>query len=822
MTWHILIIFGGMAAIICGGLYWNRSLTLRVKQAADLVRQSYEAQYEQERHYRDMLESVHLIALTLDKNGAVVFVNDHFLEITGWRRDEVMGADWYATFLPPQIQKKYGNTFQDSFPNSQLVRHVTYPIVKKDGTELIISWNRSFLLHENKPDKMVSIGMDVTQQHQYQALIAESERKLREILENSRDAFFRREPGRPERNYISPAAFDIAGYDPEWISRQGVLAFIDRIHPEDMDLFTAQHNKLKAAGSKSSRHSDFDIRIRHKKGHWVWINFRLTGIYKPDGSLKAIVGTSRNITDLKAIQKKLNETEYKFKQLFESSPNGILMADGEGTLLEVNEAFQSIVEASSANDLLGRNIRDIMPQEWVPQTNALYHLLETGGMPNLSFEKEYYKMDGTRIPVEVHGWTIQNSESKKLGIGAFVRDITKDRDLAAAKSSLERQLQQMQKMEAIGTLSAGIAHDFNNILWGITGYTELSIDQLQADDRDEASSSMKHVLEAGVRAKELVKQILHFSRQSNGDVCVLDMATIVKEIVNLFKAMLPATMEVDLSIPEGLYRVQAEATGIHQVIMNLCTNAYQSMQGGHGRLSIQLSNIQTTKAINCQGAALAPGDYMEIRISDTGYGISPKKMDQIFDPYFTTKGKDEGTGLGLAVSLGIIRNHQGGIMVESTVGKGSTFRIFLPSHQEACKIPEEFSQAPLRGGNERILFVDDEPVFLDLTDQMLGSLGYQLSGFTDSVTAFRAFQERPHDYDMVITDQTMPKLTGLELSKKVHEIRPDIPIVLCSGFSESITKGKLLRAGVSEILYKPVSRSGLASTVRNVLDHKGA
>ncbi len=387
----------------------------------------------------------------------------------------------------------------------------------------------------------------------------------------------------------------------------------------------------------------------------------------------------------------------------------------------------------------------------------------------------------------------------------------------AEKEQLEGQLMHTQKLEAIGTLAGGIAHDFNNILGVIMGYTELAL--LDIPEGTSLQLKLDEVLKASNRAKEMVNQILTFSRQSKQERKPIQISLIVKEVLKMLRASLPTTIEIRQNFRTGLAPVLSDPTQIHQVLMNLCTNAAHAMRDKGGVLEVSLTDVDIDSDAAAQHPDITPGRYQRLTVSDTGHGMDRAVMKRIFDPFFTTKGPGEGTGMGLAVIHGIVKSHDGAITVHSELGKGTTFQVFFPTiESKVTAEPEHF--APLLLGNERILFVDDEEALVGMGQQMLESLGYEIVARTSSIDALKVFRTQPDKFDLVITDMTMPNMTGAELAKKIMRIRSDIPIVLCTGFSEVISEEKAKAIGIREFVMKPIIRQKIAKIIRRVLDQE--
>ena len=381
----------------------------------------------------------------------------------------------------------------------------------------------------------------------------------------------------------------------------------------------------------------------------------------------------------------------------------------------------------------------------------------------------------------------------------------------------ERQLQQVLKIQAIGTLAGGIAHDFNNILFPIVGYTELTMDEVPDDSV--AHNNLEEVLKAAHRAKDLVQQILTFSRQSGLERKPVEVHLIIKEALKLLRASIPASIEIINNIDDDCHPVMGDATQIHQVIMNLCTNAYQAMQDKGGTLEVNLSEVDVGYEETVKKIGMQPGKHLQLLVRDEGCGMDAIVLDRIFEPYYTTKEQGKGTGLGLSVIHGIVKNHRGDISVTSSPGKGTTFKVYLPITEDADIVTELEPSNGAAKGNERILLIDDEEQIVSMEQQMLENLGYEVTARTDSTEALKEFSLQPQNFDLVITDMTMPQMTGDELAQKLLDIKPDIPVILCTGFNEDITEEKALAMGIQKFVMKPVIKIDLATTIRTVLDH---
>jgi PAS domain S-box-containing protein len=405
----------------------------------------------------------------------------------------------------------------------------------------------------------------------------------------------------------------------------------------------------------------------------------------------------------------------------------------------------------------------------------------------------------------------------------FIKQNNHDALLCIAKDvtsqkNLEIQLNHARKMEAIGTLAGGIAHDFNNILGALIAYTEASL-YILPDELQELRSNLSHILMAGQRAKELIKQIMNFSRPSTKDKRVIDIKSIVEDTFHLLRASLPSTIEITKELSGENLRINAYGEQIQQVLMNLGSNAAHAMKDKNGVFHISVSSVAYDRVQTFDDQVIQPGRYVMITAADNGCGIPAHLMNRIFKPYFTTKKSDDGTGLGLATSKEIIKNHDGAITVRSIPGKGSIFDIYIPQTTE--EIHENSNESMHHvGGKERILLIDDEELLIIALSRLLTSVGYQLTIAKDSQKALKIFEENPNEFDLVITDQTMPGMTGKELAEKLLSIRPDIPVILSSGFSEQTNRDDATAAGIRGFIVKPFQFNTLCQLIRKLLDQE--
>ena len=596
--------------------------------------------------------------------------------------------------------------------------------------------------------------------------------------------------------YVNQAWADMHGYSPPTLKGKN----IDIFHTE------AQHIKqVIPFNRKAFRHGHHSGEVGHKRSDGSEFSTHMTTTLQRDENGRAIgfIGVATDLSDQKKVESALRESEVKFRHLFNLSPQPISLTNLNGQIIDVNQKFCELARYTR-NELIGKNSLDLgFPPE--ARQEFIQMLTQEGDVSG--FEIELAVKGGETLYVQLF--------SKLIEIHGDFYTITVYHDLTPQRM-LEAQLIRAQKMEAIGTLAGGIAHDFNNILAAILGYVELA--KIQATENTKLSTYLDEVFKAGNRAKEVVQQILAISRQTHQKRKPVRLCQIIQDVRKLLRATLPVSIEIVEDIKAQDMLVEADAGQMHQVLMNLCTNAAQSMRDNGGTLTIRLSR----EDLVCEDfIGLSPGVYVKLTISDTGCGIIAEDRERIFDPYYTTKDKGVGTGLGLAVAKGIIEKHGGRINLSSTPGVGTEFYIFLPMI-ETAEAPAPVSASPagtdLPSGTERVLFVDDERAIADTARQMLEYLGYSVTVHDSSVGAIEDFTNHPNDFDVVITDMSMPETNGDVLVKKILEIRPNTPVILCTGYNPAVNEESAGRMGVDAFLLKPLTLKDLAVTLRNVLE----
>lgn len=608
---------------------------------------------------------------------------------------------------------------------------------------------------------------------------------------------------------------EITGYDVEEINSLGCIKVLFP-DPERRARALERMNKIWEGEDLLSE----EWEITHADGGKRTVTISTSLIESGEGVVH-LLALMHDVSDLRRSETALRERERYFRSLLLNLNEDILVIDRSHKIMDVNKDFM-VTLGRSRQEVAGCHCYELLhgleePCNRFGHDCALEEVFEVGLPRRCSHE--HIKADGAKVWVDILFSPLKDETGRTTHVISAIRDVTHEVEL-------EKQLRQAQKMEALGTLAGGISHDFNNLLTPILIYTEMALYKLPQ------GSSMHHpleeVLESARRAKELVKQILAFSRPGGEEKKPLEISHLVKETVKLLQSVLPRSIEICPAVSaiekEGGSTILADPGQIHQVLMNLCTNASHAMRERGGVLRVGLADVNLHSKDLVRFPSLKPGSYVRLSVTDTGCGMDGTVLERIFDPFFTTKGPCEGTGLGLALVYGIVKGHGGAISVSSERGKGTTFQIFFPRIEEEEEIPQAAQKnRPVPGGTERILLVDDEEAVLGAMEEILSHLGYQVTAESESLEAMQVFRRQPDGFDLVITDQNMPHLMGVKLSEKIREIRADIPIVICTGYSHASAgiSPEMCRAiGIRELLLKPVNSRQMAESVRRVLDGK--
>lgn len=585
-----------------------------------------------------------------------------------------------------------------------------------------------------------------------------------------------------------------------------VEASLSRVHPEDLEMVKSTWGNALQSGR-----CDYEHRLL-VDGKVCWVREVAEIEYDDQNQPLRALGVVHDLTEQRKAQEEQRKTDELYRIITESTHDAIVMINSDGQVHFWNPAAEKLT-GYSKEEITGQALHDVLLNCADEPNGCLCKQLQRvafAGAPAASVETSIANKEGQLLDIELTANGIYQND-KWYGLGV-IRDVSERKKSEANRLELEEQLRQAQKMEAIGTLAGGIAHDFNNILAAILGYSAMVDRHLPEASREK--QDIQEVLKAAERAKQLVRQILAFSRKGEQEKAPVQLDMVIKEVLRLIRASLPSTIAVKTKLQVEGEAVLGDVTQIHQVLMNLCTNAFHAMPEG-GTLSVELDRIRVEQENLWR---LPAGEYLELLVADTGIGISYEIQEKIFDPYFTTKDVDTGTGLGLSVVRGIIIALDGYIGVESVPGQGSCFQVLLPCILEATTQVEDDEAVENVGGCENILFVDDEIGLARLGKGFLEELGYQVTCLTSSQAALELIKSKPDEYDLIITDQTMPKMTGIELAKQLKLIAPQLPVILCSGLNYSLESEGIAETNIRHFLLKPELLDVLPRVLRGIFD----
>ena len=822
-------------------------------------------------YYRTLVETSPNAIISIDLNGRVIAANKRASRLTSYNVEEIINrkmADFVSLGDRAEVLKALQETLETGG-----IRNRIFTMCRKDGTTFLMEVSASLILDpQAQPKSIMAIFRDITERQRGEQALRESEEKYR-LLVNQIPAVVYKAHADCNIDFFDNKVEALTGYAKEDFDTRK-LKWKEMILPEDLPI--AKQRFIEAL--KGNKAYVREYRIRRKDGEIRWIHNRGQIFCDASGKIDYVSGVLFDITNRKRAEDKLYRASRALRALGECNQAlvhateepvflhdvcriiveltgyrlawvGVPLHDPGKTILPVaqvgrdGENAEWIRNSWAADDPRGRG-----PGGAAIRTGKTQVIRNILGNPTLAPWHEEVRRYGYNsvivLPLTMEGAIIGildivskevdafDSEEIKLleelannvsqGI-ATLRERAEHRQATQEKSRLEIQLLQAQKMEAVGTLAGGIAHDFNNILTAIVGYSELILMNLDKEqDLNLVESHMQGVLQAAERAKELVQQVLTISRKREQKTQPVHIDLIIKEVIKLMRASLPTTIEIRHSLNPQCGAVMADPTQIHQVIMNICTNAYHAMREEGGILELNLDPVEVDAELARAHPQLHEGSYLRLNVKDTGHGMEPEVVERIFEPYFTTKTLNEGTGLGLAVVHGIISSIGGAILVDSEINKGTAFHIYFPRFgQGEALVAATGEPVATSEGEEHILFVDDEPDIANITEEILKRLGYRVTVKTSSVEALALFKDHPDAFDLVITDQTMPQLTGLQLAQEIMRLRPGMPIIMCTGFSETVSAGEAKKSGIQEYLLKPLNVSELAKTVHRLLHPQG-
>lgn len=805
-AWGVLA--AGLLLTCLLGVYLTTNIkrTGQIEQMADRLSKEIDERRKNEAQLANACEMARLGPWEYDGEKDLFTFTDSFYAIFGTTAEQVGGytmssADYAKRFVHPEDISVVASEIRKGMEIDEphFSRQLEHRFLYADGTTGYINV-RFFVTKDSngKTIKTTGVNQDVTDRKLAEESLRESEKRYRELFENSTDFVYTLDL-RGNFTDVNKAAEDLTGYT------KGELIGMNYIDYTPESTHKAISEAFSRAFSEGTPVKDFPLEVIVKDGSRRYFETCVSPVEKGERII-GFQGSSRDVTERRRTEEALHREKERFRFLVEESPLGVALITNEGTYKYINPKFSEIF-GYTLEDIPARRewFRKVYPDETYRKRviSRLTKNRKKHGPGELRPETfEMTCKDGSKKTIRYRPVTMKSGDELHL-----YEDISETH-------RLEGQLRQAQKMEAIGTLAGGIAHDFNNILTSIIGYTELASSDL--DNKQELLEDLQEVRKAGNRARDLVSQILAFSRQHEQEKNPIKVKLIAKEALKLIRASLPTTIDIRNNILSDAL-VMADATQIHQVLMNLFANAGHAMQSEGGVLEVGLTDVSLDAGFTAGHPDITPGPFLKLTVRDTGSGIAPDIVDRIFEPFFTTKEKGEGTGLGLSVVHGIIKSLGGAVTVYSELEKGTEFNVYLPVIERRVK-EEEGSEPPLPTGTERILFIDDEQPIRSMSKKLIESLGYRVEVRSNGTEALELFKDDPERFDLVITDMTMPGMTGDKLAEQLMSVRADIPIILCTGFSAGIDEKKSHAMGIRAFALKPMIKSDIAGIIRKVLD----
>ncbi len=654
-----------------------------------------------------------------------------------------------------------------------------------------------------------------------------AEKNYEEIFNGTNEAIFVHDISDGAILDVNQAMFEMYGYSHEEATKLKTGDLSSGEYPYNHEEAERLFINTVAAGGKI-----FEWHARRKDGSLFWVEVNLKPAFI--GGKQRLLAAVHDITERKHAEEELLRYRLHLEEMIKErtadlveSQAGLAEAQrlahlgswewhiNSGTLLWSDETYRIFgLEPDETPVSYDSFLAAIHPDDRQTVERAIDDALLG---KEYDIEHRILRPDGAIRIIHERGKSIFGATQVPEKMVGSIQDITARKKIESEQQELRNQLNQAQKLEAIGTMAGGIAHDFNNILSAISGFTELALMKLGKEN--EISTLLEQVIQAGNRAKDLVTQILTFSRKEKLHRQPIFIATIVEETLKLLRATIPTNIDLRSSIKAKTSKIMADPTQIHQIVLNICTNAHHAMEEQQeGILNVELVEEEVDSQ-HPQAANLMAGSYVKMSISDTGTGISTEEIDRIFDPFFTTKEQGKGTGMGLSVVHGIVKSCDGTIVVHSAEGKGTTFSIYLPKVVDEKSIDSNITGVKkFQQGHEKLLFVDDEPSLVELGQLILEHLGYEVTAVTSSIEALQRIQDHPEHFDLLITDQSMPKMTGCQLAKEVMDIRPDLPIILCSGYGSLMSPEEVRNMGIKQFIRKPYDTALISAAVREILD----
>ena len=796
-----------------GTTFWGqvsiRNITYKQSPYFLCIVRDITAQKSAEASQKALLDEMRCLEMTLEESPAVAiqwlptadwkvaYVSKNVAQF-GYTASDFMSGDIpYERFIHPDDLARVSEEVTHNVANGDNEYEQSYRVICRDGEIRWLDDRTSVLRNETGEVRLYQgVLLDITDRKNAEVALLESTNQLRAMFESANCAL---------------VAIDANFHYRRWNRRWEQMTQVSGDQLQQSTIFDQTPlNEHEAFRTRIARLANGELdqyqverRFVRTDGSILWGDVSVTAMRDPLGNVVEYLAVVVDIT----AQKTANAELYRLQAAITQADEVIMITDTRGNIQYANPAFERVT-GYDLHEVIGKKtslLRSATHSE--DFYDGLWSTILGGHVWKGRFTNQ--RKDGSLFEVESSISPMRDEHGTINSFIAVNRDVTHEREL-------EKQLMQSQKLEAIGTLAGGIAHDFNNILGAILGYTELAIQEVE--ENQQVKDDLQHVLTASERARDLIQQILVFSRKSEHVRAPVAIHLIVKEAVKLLRASIPASIEIVTDIDRSAGLVHSDPTLIHQIAVNLCTNAFHAMSSSaHGTLTVTLGPVDVTPEMVSPALQVTPGRFALLRVSDTGCGMSPEIRERIFEPFFTTKGIGEGTGMGLSTVHGIVKTHDGAILVESTPGQGSVFEVYLPQCMGTSQAGTIDDTPIIEGQGEHVLIVDDEPALSNMLAKTLERVGYRVSACIDSRNALALFTQSPDTFDVIVTDLTMPNMTGRELATAIRQIRPDIPIIVITGNADKLGTDSELDSAITRCLIKPVRKRQLCEALADVL-----
>lgn len=784
---HEIAVHTGFLVVIAAFGFLAQALVAKRREAEKSLE-------ENERKHQLIFETLTDVIFSLDAQGRITYLSPQFENITGYRIKDIYGRP-YMDIIDPEYHERAMEMFQQGLSGKDVPMY-RMDIVAADGRRIPVEINAKTVWDSaGRPIGRIGVGRDLTQRLEVEAALRESEEKFRVLADSMPTAIMLYQ--NDKWTYANQAAEKISGYSAEELR---TMNFWDIVHP-DYRQMVQQRGQKRQQGEDTIRRYEFKIISKQGKETWVDLSGASTML---NGSPAGIISVM-DITDRKIAEEALRESEAKYRSILENIREGYFELDLSGIFVFFNESLCTIFDYPR-DRLLGTNVRSLIPPKSRSMIDRVMEQIRQTGLSEEIIDLDISKGSGVRGTIAMTMSAIRDSSGDITGFRGIARDVTEHK-------RLETQLLQAQKMEAIGTLAGGLAHDFNNLLMAIQGNISLLSLNPQASSLDpKRIENIEQCIRSG---SELTRQLLGFARGGKYEVAPTDLNKLVLKTSDMF-GHAKKEISVHTELQDDLWSVEVDKGQIEQVLLNLYVNAWHAMPGG-GQLLLKSENLHLDEAF-VRAYEAEPGRYVRISVTDTGVGMDEKTLQRVFEPFFTTRDKSQGSGLGLTSAYSIVRNHGGFISVYSEVGIGSTFNIYLPASDKTVEECEETTPGKIVTGTECVLLIDDEDMILEVGCEILEKLGYSVLKAGSGNEALQLFHEHKNDIDLVILDMIMPEIGGSEVFDRIRAEAPGVKVILSSGYSMNHDADDIMKRGCNGFIQKPFDIQTLSEKIRAVLD----